>query len=107
MTENADRVPFRQAAWDGALELPEHVSALMGRARSDLAELVAIPSVADGRQYPPSACEHARARAGWQCAAAGRDGCPEVAFPVAGLERTADASLAVVGSRPGPDPAAP
>jgi acetylornithine deacetylase/succinyl-diaminopimelate desuccinylase-like protein len=99
MTENADRVPFRQAAWDGALELPEHVSALMGRARSDLAELVAIPSVADARQYPPSACEQAAA---WV-----RDRFAEVGFADAGLERTADGSLAVVGSRPGPDPAAP
>src|SRR5690349_24160578 len=81
------------------LDLPDQVSALMGRARSDLAELVSIPSVADARQYPPSVCEQA---ATWV-----RDRFADVGFVDARLERTADGSLAVVGDRPGPDPAAP
>src|SRR6185437_3594651 len=99
MTENAGRVPFRQAAWDAALELPELVSALMDRARTDLAELVSIPSVADTRQYPASVCEQA---ATWV-----RDHFAEVGFADARLEPTADGSKAVVGSRPISDSGAP
>src|SRR5947208_310010 len=99
MTEYAGPVPFRQAARDAILDLPDQVSALMGRARSDLAELVSIPSVADPRQYPASVCEQA---ATWV-----RDHFAEVGFADARLERTADGSLAVVGHRPGPDPSAP
>jgi cysteinylglycine-S-conjugate dipeptidase len=81
------------------LDLPAQVSALMGRARSDLAELVSIPSVADPRQYPPSVCEQA---ATWV-----RDHFAEVGFADARLERTADGSLAVVGHCPASDPSAP
>src|SRR5690348_14199686 len=81
------------------VNLSERVSALMDRARTDLAELVSIPSVADPRQYPPSECERA---ATWV-----RDRFAEVGFADARLEPTADGSLAVVGHRPGPDPAAP
>ncbi len=99
MTENAGPVPFRRAAWDATFDLPDQISALMGRARSDLAEIVSIPSVADPRQYPPSVCEEA---ATWV-----RDRFAEVGFADARLERTADGSLAVVGDRPGPDPDGP
>ncbi len=39
--------------------LRETVGSLMGRAREDLAELVAFRSVADPKQYPPEECEKA------------------------------------------------
>ena len=35
------------------------VAGLMGRAKDDLAELVAFKSVADPKQYPPEECEKA------------------------------------------------
>ena len=35
----------------GAGELRERIAGLMGQARAELAELVAIPSVADPRQF--------------------------------------------------------
>ena len=35
------------------MDLRERIAGLMGQARAELAELVAIPSVADPRQYPP------------------------------------------------------
>ena len=43
------------------MDLRERVASLMGRARSELAELVAIPSVADPRLYPPEECGRAAA----------------------------------------------
>jgi cysteinylglycine-S-conjugate dipeptidase len=71
----------------------------MGRARTDLAELVAIPSVADPRQYPPEDCARA---AQWVL-----DAFKGVGFTDARLEETADGSQAVVGSRPCANAAAP
>src|SRR6478609_5316147 len=68
----------------------------MGRARADLAELVAIPSVADPRQYPPEECARA---AQWVLDAFAQEG-----FTDAHLAETADGSQAVVGSRPCGDP---
>src|SRR5262245_1388019 len=67
----------------------------MGQARSDLAELVAIPSVADPRQYPPEECAKA---ARWVV-----DAFAALGFSDARLEETSDGSMAVVGSRPCPD----
>lgn len=72
---------------------------LMPRARADLTELVAIPSVADPRQYPPEECARA---AQWVL-----DAFAERGFTDAHLEETPDGSMAVVGSRPCGDPAAP
>jgi acetylornithine deacetylase/succinyl-diaminopimelate desuccinylase-like protein len=79
-------------------ELAARIAALMPRAKSDLAELVAIPSVADPRQYPPERCLEA---ARWVADA----------FAGAGLENvrlaeTPDGSHAVLGERPAP-PGAP
>ena len=81
------------------MDLRDRVTGLMGRARTDLAELVAIPSVADPRQYPPEACARA---AQWVV-----DAFVEEGFRDAHLEETADGSQAVVGSRPCADPKAP
>jgi acetylornithine deacetylase/succinyl-diaminopimelate desuccinylase-like protein len=74
------------------VELRERVAGLMGQARSDLAELVSIPSVADPRQYPPEECARA---AQWVL-----DAFAAVGFADAHLAETADGSQAVVGSRP-------
>src|SRR4051812_15484541 len=71
----------------------------MGQARSDLAELVSIPSVADPRQYPPEECARA---AQWVLEAFAA-----VGFTDARLAETADGSQAVVGSRPCGDSDAP
>src|SRR6478609_1145546 len=68
----------------------------MGQARSDLAELVSIPSVADPRQYPPEECARA---AQWVL-----DAFTAIGFSDAQLAETADGSQAVVGSRPCEDP---
>ncbi|PRY30865.1 dipeptidase [Pseudosporangium ferrugineum] len=81
------------------MDLRERINALMGRARADLAELVAIPSVADPRQFPPEMCERA---ANWV-----RDRFAEVGFTDLRLEETADGSRAVYGARPALDPGAP
>jgi len=81
------------------MQLRERVDGLMGRARTDLAELVAIPSVADLRQYPPEECARA---VRWVL-----DAFTAVGFSDAHLAETADGSQAVVGSRPCADPDAP
>src|SRR3954469_3607579 len=81
------------------MELRERVAGSMRQVREELGELVAIPSVADPRQFPAEECARA---AQWV-----RDRFAEVGFTDARLAPTADASLAVVGSRPGPDPTAP
>src|SRR5262249_54657797 len=39
--------------------LRERIEGLMGQVRAELAELVAIPSVADPRQFPPEECASA------------------------------------------------
>jgi acetylornithine deacetylase/succinyl-diaminopimelate desuccinylase-like protein len=80
-------------------DLRGRVTGLMGRARSDLAELVAIRSVADARQFPPDECTRA---AEWV-----RDRFAELGFADLELAETADDSRAVVGSRAAADPGAP
>ena len=81
------------------MELQDRVADLMPRARAELAELVAMKSVADPRQFPAEECRRA---AQWVVSAFRDEGFADV-----GLHETADGSQAVVGSRPGPDPAAP
>jgi acetylornithine deacetylase/succinyl-diaminopimelate desuccinylase-like protein len=81
------------------MELRETIAGLMGRARDELAELVAIRSVADPRQYPPKECARA---ARWVL-----DKFAGVGFVDLRLEETADGSQAVFGARPAADPAAP
>jgi cysteinylglycine-S-conjugate dipeptidase len=81
------------------MDLRDRVADLMGQARTELAELVAIPSVADARQYPPEECARA---AQWVL-----DAFAGVGFTDASLHETADGSMAVVGSRPCGDPEAP
>lgn len=79
--------------------MPERVAAQMPQVREDLAALVALPSVADPRQFPPEGCAKA---AQWVV-----DAFREVGFADVALHPTADGSQAVVGSRPAPDPDAP
>jgi cysteinylglycine-S-conjugate dipeptidase len=79
-------------------DLAARITALMPRAKADLAELVAIPSVADPRQYPPEHCVEA---AEWLVTAFTEAGLRDVR-----LEPTPDGSHAVVGHRPAP-PGAP
>jgi len=81
------------------MELRSRVASLMGEAHNDLAELVAIPSVADPRQFPRAECLRA---ARWVM-----DRFSTVGFADLGLHPTSDGSLAVYGSRPADDPAAP
>lgn len=81
------------------MELRERVTDLMGRAHEDLSALVAIPSVADPRLFPPEECEKA---ARWV-----RDAFATLGFADARLAETPDGSDAVVGSRPCGDPDAP
>lgn len=75
------------------------VHAQMSRARSDLAELVALRSVADPRQFPPEECARA---ARWLVEAFAGLGFDDVA-----LHETPDGSQAVIGSRPAAVPDAP
>ena len=81
------------------VDLRARVGELMADVRSELAELVAIRSVADPRQFPPEECTKA---AEWV-----RDRFAELGFADARLELTPDGSQAVVGSRPSADPDAP
>jgi cysteinylglycine-S-conjugate dipeptidase len=81
------------------MKLDERIAGLMPAARADLAELVAIPSVADPRLFPPEECARAAA---WV-----RDRFAAEGFTDARLVTTVDGSLAVLGSRPGPDPNGP
>ncbi|MFJ1708795.1 dipeptidase [Kitasatospora sp. NPDC088346] len=85
----------QDAADDG---LARRISELMPRAKADLAELVAIPSVADPRQYPPEKCRQA---AEWLVGAFTEAGLRDVH-----LAETPDGSHAVLGHRP-PPPGAP
>jgi len=80
------------------MELRDRVLGLMGRAHAELAELVAMRSVADPRQFPPEECLRA---ARWV-----RDRFAAEGFDLE-LAETADGSRAVVGSRPAADPDAP
>ncbi|WP_330241992.1 dipeptidase [Streptomyces sp. NBC_00525] len=78
--------------------LAGRIADLMSRARTDLTELVAIPSVADPRQYPPEECVRA---ARWVADAFTEAGLRDVR-----LVETPDGSDAVMGHRPAP-PGAP
>ena len=80
------------------VELRGRVAGLMGRAHSDLAELVAIRSVADPRQFPPEECARA---AEWVL-----DSFAELGFADLELAETADGSRrwSVPGPRPTPAP---
>jgi len=78
------------------MDLRERVTSLMGRAQTELAELVSIRSVADPRQYPPEECVRA---AEWV-----RDAFAGVGFSDAWLAEMADGSRAVIGNRRCPDP---
>src|SRR6478609_6676073 len=71
----------------------------MGPAREELAEFVAIRSVADARQFPVEECAKA---AQWVL-----EKFAGLGFSDVHLERTPDGSDAVVGSRPGSNPDAP
>ncbi|MFC8716226.1 dipeptidase [Kitasatospora sp. NPDC057198] len=79
-------------------ELAARIAALMPQAKRDLAELVAVPSVADPRQQPPEKCRQA---AEWVAAAFTEAGLQDVR-----LAETPDGSHAVLGHRP-PPPGAP
>ena len=79
-------------------ELRRRVSAQMRQVKAELAELVAMKSVADPRQFPPQECEKA---AQWVL-----DKFATVGFTNLRLEPTPDASKAVYGERL-LDPAAP
>src|SRR4051812_19491333 len=81
------------------MELRERIAGLMPQARTELAELVAMRSVADPRQFPPEECTRA---AQWVL-----DKFAEVGFVDLRLEETSDGSRAVFGSRPGPSANAP
>ena len=75
-------------------DLREAVAGLMGRAKGDLAELVAFKSVADPKQYPPEECEKA---AQWVV-----DAFTEVGLQDVTASPTPDGSKAVHGHAPGP-----
>ncbi|MFI1963460.1 dipeptidase [Streptomyces pathocidini] len=75
--------------------LAESVTALMGRARTELAELVAFRSVADPAQFPRSECE---AAANWVADALRAEGFQDVA-----LLDTPDGTQSVYGHLPGPE----
>lgn len=81
------------------MDLRTRIASLMPRVREELAELVAIRSVADPRQVPPEECVRAARWVQGKFAEAG--------FADARMARTADGSQAVIGSRPSPDPDAP
>jgi acetylornithine deacetylase/succinyl-diaminopimelate desuccinylase-like protein len=72
-------------------DLRQRVADLMPTVREELAELVALRSVADPRQYPVEECERA---ARWVL-----EKFADLGFDDVRLERTVDDSLAVVGTR--------
>jgi acetylornithine deacetylase/succinyl-diaminopimelate desuccinylase-like protein len=78
------------------MDLRDRIAGLMGQVGPELAELVAMRSVADPRQFPPEECARA---ARWVQAAFA-----DVGFSDARLAETADGSQAVVGTRRCPDP---
>lgn len=75
------------------VEIGARIEALMPRALDELAELVAIPSIADGRIVDPAV--H-RGAAEWVREAFRAEGIP------AELELTPDGTYAVIGHRPAP-----
>jgi len=72
-------------------DLRQRITDLMPVARDELAELVALRSVADPRQYPAEECERT---AQWVL-----ERFVGIGFSDARLEETTDGSMAVVGSR--------
>ena len=84
---------------ESTAHLRRRVADLMGRAREELAELVAMRSVADPRQFPPEECDRA---ATWVA-----DHFAGVGFGDVRLTPMPDGSRAVIGSRPCGDPDAP
>ncbi|WP_182359896.1 dipeptidase [Tomitella gaofuii] len=78
--------------------LRARVRRLMPQARTDLADLVAIPTLADARQVDPRECLRG---AQWA-----RDAFAAAGIPQIDLVETADGSVAVVGHRP-PAPGMP
>ncbi|MYW27719.1 dipeptidase [Streptomyces sp. SID2119] len=78
-----------------ARPISETVASLMPRARAELAELVAFPSVADPAQFPKSGCE---AAANWVADALRADDFTDVA-----LLDTPDGTQSVYGYLPGPE----
>lgn len=81
--------------YTAAEELRGRIRAMMPAAREELAELVAIPSVADPRQFPPEECQRA---AEWVA-----DAFVNAGLTDAGLHETPDGSQAVIARRPAPD----
>jgi cysteinylglycine-S-conjugate dipeptidase len=81
------------------MDLRGRIASLMEGVRPELADLVAIRSVADARQFPPAECQRA---AQWVLGKFS-----ELGFADAHLAATADGSQAVVGSRPCSDVNAP
>ncbi|TJY71355.1 dipeptidase [Arthrobacter sp. CAU 1506] len=81
------------------MDLHARISEMMATVQAELAELVAMKSVADPRQFPPEECTRA---AEWV-----RDKFTELGFADARLELTPDGSQAVVGQRIAADPDAP
>ncbi|MDI6022749.1 M20/M25/M40 family metallo-hydrolase [Leucobacter sp. UT-8R-CII-1-4] len=75
------------------IEIGARIEALMPRAIEELAELVAIPSIADERIVDPAECVRA---AEWVREAFRAEGIP------AELELTPDGTYAVIGHRPAP-----
>jgi acetylornithine deacetylase/succinyl-diaminopimelate desuccinylase-like protein len=74
--------------------LADTVASLMGRAQDDLAQLVAIPSVADPAEAPPEECARA---ARWVV-----DALHDLGFQDLEAHPTPDGSAAVIGHVPGP-----
>ena len=81
------------------MDLRQRIADLMPAVRDELAELVALRSVADPRQFPAEECERA---AQWVL-----EKFADLGFSDAHLEETADGSMAVVGSRACSEPGAP
>ncbi|MGO4614119.1 dipeptidase [Nocardia sp. 2YAB30] len=75
--------------------LREQVAGLMPQAKTDLAQLVSLRSVADPRQFPQEECERA---AQWVADAFAAAGLTRV-----GLHETPDGSKAVISARPAPE----
>ncbi|MFD8704928.1 dipeptidase [Kitasatospora sp. NPDC059648] len=75
--------------------LADAVRSLMDRARTDLAELVAFPSVADPRQFPVEECQKA---AQWVADAFAAEGLGNIQ-----LLDTPDGTQSVYGELPGPE----
>lgn len=74
--------------------LAQAVAGLMEQGLRELADLVAIPSIADPRQVPPERCVEA---ATWV-----RDAFRDAGVPDTELVETPDGTYAVIGHRPGP-----